>query len=130
MVACYDCGLSIPGSIEASDSGDERGVRKYVRSVLGRYLRINDVTESNNQLDHKRLEVALKYLSTTSGIDGGGKGLAHIASTIDECEDGSVEIFSRRAHFHVTKGGHGRCDLLPAAMPGTLIIWRMQLYRR
>ncbi|WP_412073944.1 hypothetical protein [Tritonibacter mobilis] len=128
MVACYDCGISIPGSIEVSDFGDERGVRRYVRDVLGRYLRMKEVAEAENELDHKRLEVALRYLSSTSGVDGGGKGLAHIASTIDECEDGSVEIFTRRAHFHVKKDGHGRCDLLPAAMPGTLIIWRMQLY--
>lgn len=127
MVACYDCGISIPGSIAASDLDDVRGVRKYVREVLTRFLSKKAVTEDDNDLDHKRLEIALRYLASTSGVEGGGKGLAHIASTIDDVPDGDIEIFSRRAYFCATKKGSIRSTLLPSAMPGTLIIWRMKL---
>lgn len=128
MVACYDCGTSIPASIQESTSPDPKGVRKHVRKVIQRYLRTATNQEVDNELDHKRLKLALRYLYTTSGVEGGGKGLSHIASTIDECEDGSVEIFTRRAYFCAKKGHKDRYKLLPAAMPGTLIIWRMRLY--
>ncbi|ARU03006.1 hypothetical protein [Yoonia vestfoldensis] len=128
MVACYDCGVSIPGSIAGSVLDDQRGVRTYVQGVFRRYLRRSVTEEVGHELDHKRLQVALKYLATTSGVAGGGKGLAHIATTIDDCQDGTVEIFTRRAHFYVKKGDVGRCSLLPEEMPGTLIVWRMQLY--
>jgi hypothetical protein len=130
MVACYDCGVSIPASIENSDLGDEKGVRRYVNAVIQRYFNLHGVVEDENELDYKRLKIALRYLATTSGVEGGGKGLAHIASTIEDCDDGSVEIFSRRAHFYAKKGYPKRFTLLPAEMPGTLIIWRMKLYRQ
>lgn len=128
IVACYDCGVSIPGSIEDSVTRDPKGLRSYVRGVITRYLKTVGSEEEDNTLDHKRLKLALQYLYSTSGVEGGGKGLAHIASTINDCEDGSVEIFTRRAYFHARKGQRQHFALLPAAMPGTLIIWRIKLY--
>lgn len=125
-VMCYDAGVSIPSSIENSHLDDPHGVRQYVRKVFSRFLRLNRV-RADDGLDHKRVEIAVKYLASSTRQEGAGKGLSHIASTINELPDGDIQIYSRRAYMKFRKDGKTISQLLPAPLPGTLIVWRISL---
>ncbi|MCA8834655.1 MAG: hypothetical protein K8953_06165 [Proteobacteria bacterium] len=124
-LVCYDKGRSIPRSIKESYlEPKKRIMHDWVNQVMNKA----GMSEFDNNLDHKRLEIAMEYLTSSTGNKGGGKGLSHIVKSIDGFKDGSnVRIMSRRAYAIITKGKDNVFTLLDTPIIGTLIIWEIRL---
>ncbi len=128
-LVCYDKGMSIPRSIKNSDlEPQKRIMHDWVNAEMNLQSIMAGIFEINNNRDHTRLELAMEYAKTSTGNVGGGKGLSHIAKTIDGFDDGSkVKIMSRRAHAVITKDKDPVVTLLKTPITGTLIVWEITL---
>ncbi len=131
---CYDKGVSIPKHIKEAGIKEvteleERGqeLRERVGKVITRFTNKTGQTETNNNLDHKRLKIATRMAVTSTQKDGSGKGLSSITETIKDFSDGKVTIMSRRASAVITRNKRSRFTLLNTPIIGTLIIWKITL---
>ncbi len=122
---CYDKGISIPKHIKEMAIKEEKHYR--IKTAIERWILKTGKGESDDNLDHKRLEFAMQYAKTSTGNVGGGKGLSHIVKIIEGFPGGEVKIISRRAHAVVTKGKAPVFTLLDTPIIGTLIIWKIRL---
>ncbi len=131
---CYDKGVSIPKHIKEAGIKEEmdleeRGqkLREHIRTAIDRLTAKIEKAEVNNNLDHKRLEFAIKMALTSAQKDGSGRGLGSITETIKDFSYGKVKIMSRRASAMITKDKASRFTLLDTPIIGTLIIWEITL---
>ncbi len=123
-LVCYDKGMSIPRSIKESYlEPEKRTMYDFVTTAMNRV----GISEFDNDRDHERLEKAMEYLTSTTENKDGGKGLSHIAKTIDRFQDGRIKIMSRRAFAVITKDKPPSFSLLKTPIVGTLIVWEIKL---
>ncbi len=128
-LVCYDKGISIPKHIKEV-ALEEKGhrIRAKVNEAINLLIKTTGEEEFDDNLDHIRLEKAMEYAKTSTRKKGSGKGLSHIAKTIEGFEDGSnVKIMSRRAYAEITQNKGSRFTLLDTPIIGTLIIWKITL---
>ena len=128
-LVCYDKGISIPKHIKEV-ALEEKGhrMRAWVNEAINLFIKTTGEEEFDDNLDHIRLEKAMEYAKTSTRKKGSGKGLSHIAKTIEGFGDGSnVKIMSRRAYAEITQNKGSRFTLLDTPIIGTLIIWKIIL---
>ncbi len=127
-LVCYDKGVSIPKHIKelALEKKGHR-IRVKVGKAINLLIKKTGKEEVDDNFDHIRLELAMKYTQTSTKKRGNGKGLSRIVDTIKEFPYGEVKIMSRRASAVITKDKDPVCTLLDTPIIGTLIIWEIRL---
>ncbi len=125
---CHDKGISIPRHIkDAASEEDGYQMHSWIKARIDQFITNVGKTENDDNLDHKRLEFAMQYAKTSTGNEGGGKGLSHIVKTIEDFPNGKIRIMSRRAHAVITENKDPVFTLLDTPIIGTLIIWEIRL---
>ncbi len=128
-LVCYDKGISIPKHIKEV-ALEEKGhrMRAWVNGAINLLIKSTGEEEFDDNLDHIRLKKAMEYAKTSTRKKGSGKGLSHIAKTIEGFKVGSnVKIMSRRAYAEITQNKPPDFTLLDTPIIGTLIIWKIIL---
>lgn len=117
----YDQGVTIPGSLPHQRWYED--FITFVCKLSGRPGR--NVTSIS---DSHWITAAIEYGRSRSRMDHRGKGLAQIAQLIDQCDDGSLRIVSRRGSCYLAKG-QPIIEERPTrnGLAGTLLEWHLRL---
>lgn len=122
IVVIYDQGASIPATIGDWSKADQ------LLSAIRRSLPLGEEpTLGNPRYDGDTIRLAIEIGRTSTNEAYRGKGLNQIVNALDLCESGTVNIFSRKGAFSLTKGEEARCQTREAALIGTLIKWDLIL---
>jgi hypothetical protein len=121
----YDQGISVPGSLASSRHSDWDG-HGWVNRIIKRFSR-GSFDPDDPSTDHAKLRLAMKMGRSSTGEPHRGKGLPVVREAIKHCLHGRLHIFSRNGAYLEETGKRALSWQLAYPMPGTLIIWDLQL---
>ena len=119
-IAFYDQGVTIPGSLPASEFGEQ--FKKWSEKLLGSGL--------SGLSDAAMMKAAMKYARTRTNELDRGKGLKDMQEYIKEIGNGYIAVISRKGIFRLdVRDGVESTSThrLSNALKGTLIVWKVVL---
>lgn len=121
----YDQGISMPGSLASGRSSEWHG-HTLVNRIIRRFSR-GAFDQDDHSTDHAKIRLAMRMGQSSTGEPHRGKGLPVVREAIKHCIHGRLRILSRSGGYLEETGKRAISWPLSSPMPGTLIIWDLQL---